>query len=690
MGVSASNTETARRTISRVLVANRGEIARRVFATCESLGIATVAVYSEPDAEAPFVLDADEAVPLGGVAPAESYLRAEAVIEAAVRTGADAIHPGYGFLAENAAFARAVQAAGLIWIGPPPDAIEAMGSKVRARSMMEQAGVPVLPGAELSSGSDTSAEAERVGFPLLVKASAGGGGKGMRVVGEASGLAPAVEGAQREALGAFGDDTVFLERYLEHPRHIEIQVFADSHGNVVSLGERECSIQRRHQKVVEESPSPAVDPELRERIGAAAVAAAEAVGYEGAGTVEFLLGDDGEFFFLEMNTRLQVEHPVTELVTGLDLVRLQLQVAAGGELPPAARQATLRGHAIEVRLYAEDPAADFLPQTGVIGSIHLDGAVPFCPPSASRGEDEGAILRLDSGIEDGSVVSPHYDPMLAKVIAWAPSREHAATLLASALRAAELHGLINNRDFLVRTLGHPAFLAGETDTGFIGRHPELSEPLLGVADLPVYAVAAALAGMGHRGREQRATGGIGLAPSGFRNNPSAPQRVEMIFGGERREIAYGLSRGEIEASVGGEALEGVVLHDEAPYPWPLDLEADGVRRRYTVATYGDDIYVNSPRGQAHLQLAPRYPGSEEAAAEGALVAPMPGKVIKLMVGAGDPVEAGQPVAVLEAMKMEHELTAPATGVLTELRVEVDQQVDSGAVLGVIEAAEPAD
>src|SRR4051794_15149887 len=403
--------------IRSLLVANRGEIARRVFRTAREMGISTVAVYSDPDADARFVREADVAVRLPGASPGETYLRGDLVVEAALRAGADAVHPGYGFLSENAAFAQSVIDAGLTWVGPPPPAIEAMGSKLGAKEMMRAAGVPTLPWAtDVSGGAD-------VGFPLLVKASAGGGGRGMRIVRSAAELADAVEGAQREAGSAFGDATVFLERYVEAPRHVEIQVFADTHRNVVSLFERECSIQRRHQKIVEEAPSTAVDDALRQRMGDAAVAAARAVGYVGAGTVEFVLDATGEFAFLEMNTRLQVEHPVTELVTGLDLVRLQILVAMGQPLPPEALAPTMTGHAIEVRLYAEDATHDFLPVTGTLRAFDIDSRQ----------------VRVDTGVETGSVVSPYYDPMLAKVIAHAPTRDEAAGRLAGALRRARIH-----------------------------------------------------------------------------------------------------------------------------------------------------------------------------------------------------------------------------------------------------------
>jgi propionyl-CoA carboxylase alpha chain len=482
--------------IGRVLVANRGEIAARVFRTCRRLGISTAAVFSEPDAAAPFVRDADVAVALGGATPAESYLRGDAVIDAARRCGADAIHPGYGFLAENAGFAQAVLDAGLSWIGPSPAAIAAMGSKTEARSMMERAGVPVLPAA--APGDDLSA----VGFPLLVKASAGGGGKGMRVVERPEDLDRAIEAAQREAASAFGDDTVFLERFAPRARHVEIQILGDAHGRVVALHERDCSVQRRHQKVIEESPSPAVGEALRDRMAQAAVAAGEALGYVGAGTVEFLLTGEDEFFFLEVNTRLQVEHPVTELVTGLDLVELQLRVADGGHAPDPP---PLRGHAIEARLYAEDPAQDFLPQTGTLTRLRF-----------------GDGVRVDSAVEDGSAISPYYDPMIAKVVAHGATRDEAARRLAGALARAHIHGTVTNRDFLVRVLRHPEFLSGDADTSFLGRHDpaELAAPLVDAGGVRLAAAAAALAGQATR----RAAAVPGRsAPSGWRNVPSQLQ-----------------------------------------------------------------------------------------------------------------------------------------------------------------------
>ena len=669
-----------RSSITKVLVANRGEIARRVMRGCERLGIATVAIHSDPDAGAPFVAEADEAVALGGTGAADSYLDVAKVIDAARRTGADAVHPGYGFLAENAGFARAVGEAGLTWIGPPPEAIEAMGSKVGARALMEGAGVPVVPGCELNGEVELGVEAERVGYPLLVKASAGGGGKGMRPVLAAEGLQDAVDGARREAEAAFGDATVFLERLLERPRHIEIQLLADTHGHTVSLGERECSIQRRHQKVVEEAPSPVVGEELRARLGAAAVAAAEAVGYVGAGTVEFMLDPGGEFFFLEMNTRLQVEHPVTEMVLGIDLVAEQLRIAAGEPIGAAALRPVISGHAIEVRLYSEDPANGYLPQTGPLERFEIGDAEPFAVPTPGR---EPAGLRLDSGVESGSEISPHYDPMLAKLISWAPSRAEAISRLARALERAEIDGPVNNRDLLARVLRDPAFLAGETDTGFLDRNEALAtEPLVDAATERVHALAAALCAMAGRRDAARV---LAFAPPGFRNNRSQPQRVSFAGAHGRIDVAYDVLREGLSVEVADEAVEGVAIRSLAP--GAVALELDGVTRTFDVRRSGDLHHVNGPSGQSTLRELPRFPSGEEALGEGALLAPMPGKVIKLAAAEGDAVEAGDVLIVLEAMKMEHELTAPAAGTVAEIGVGEGDQVEAGAPLAVVEPAE---
>jgi len=657
----------------RVLVANRGEVARRVFRTCRRLGIGTVAVFSDADADAPHVHEADLAVRLRGVAPTDTYLRGDLLVDAALRSGADAVHPGYGFLSEDAAFARAVIGAGLTWIGPPPEAIEAMGSKLAAKARMAAAGVPVLAGGD-ATGLDHDALhalAADAGYPVLVKASAGGGGRGMRLVRTAGELADAVRSAEREAESAFGDGTVFVEKYVEAPRHVEVQVLADRHGNVVHLFERECSIQRRHQKLIEESPSPAVDDELRERIGKAAVTAAAEVGYVGAGTVELILTPDGEFAFLEMNTRLQVEHPVTELVTGLDLVEWQLRVAGGEPLSPEVTGAAVTGHAIEARLYAEDPAHDYRPATGALHRFSI-------------AELEG--VRVDSGVEDASTVSPHYDPMLAKVIAWAPTRDEAIRRLAAALAGARIHGVVTNRDLLVSILGQDDFQSGRTDTAFLERHDPvaLTAARRPAGTVRLHAAAAALAVQAHR----RATATTWRqAPSGWRNSPSQPQRCTLIGDGRELEVNYALGRDAVQLSVDGEAIALDLMSASAN---EVDLEVDGVRHRLEVSIRGATIDIDSSLGSTSFAVAPRFvePGSQLAA--GSLIAPMPGSVVRVAVAQGDTVEAGQLLIVLEAMKMEHPVTAPTSGTVTSLAVTAGQQVDGGQVLAVVEPASEAD
>ncbi|RVW01509.1 acetyl/propionyl/methylcrotonyl-CoA carboxylase subunit alpha [Rhodococcus spongiicola] len=650
--------------ITSVLVANRGEIARRVFATCRRSGVGTVAVFSDPDADSPHIADADAAVRLPGAVPADTYLRADAIVAAAQASGADAIHPGYGFLSENADFAQAVQAAGLTWIGPPAKAIELMGSKVESKRIMAEAGVPVL--AELDPDAVTEAD-----LPVLVKASAGGGGRGMRVVRELSKLPHEIEGARREAQSAFGDPTVFCERYLETGRHIEVQVMADQHGTVWAVGERECSIQRRHQKVVEEAPSPLVEriPAMRTKLFEAARLAAGAIGYQGAGTVEFLADEQGDFFFLEMNTRLQVEHPVTECTTGLDLVELQLQIAGGAELP--ADPPPLRGHSIEVRLYAEDPAHGWRPQSGTVEHIEIPGSVAEFEVLDRTG------VRLDSGVEDGSVVSVFYDPMLAKVISYAPTRAQAAQVLASALTRTRLHGLQTNRDLLVNVLRHPAFLAGDTDTAFFDTHglDVLSRPLANATAESLSALAAALADAAANRAVAPVVGGL---PSGWRNLPSQPQvkRYSGIHGDH--DIRYLLTRSGMKA----DDFEDVSLISSAPDRVVLDV--GGVRRSFDVSGYGDVVCIDSPLGPVTLTAVPRFVDPSMSVAEGSLLAPMPGAVIRLGAALGDQVEAGQPILWLEAMKMEHTVKAPTSGVLAELPVVVGQQVDVGSVLAVVE------
>jgi propionyl-CoA carboxylase alpha chain len=657
------------RPIHRLLVANRGEIARRVFATCRRLGIATVAVYSDADSDALFVGEADEAVALGGAAPADSYLRADALIAAARATGADAVHPGYGFLSENPAFAQAVLDAGLTWVGPSPAAIAAMGSKIEARDRMERAGVPVLPGRKLTPGDldgDLDGLAAAIGFPLLVKASAGGGGKGMRLVESADGLRDGIDGARREAASAFGDDTLFLERFAPRSRHVEIQIVGDTRGRVVALYERDCSVQRRHQKIIEESPSPVVDERLRAAMSDAAIAAGETLAYVGAGTVEFLVTEEGEFYFLEVNTRLQVEHPVTEMVTGLDLVELQIRVAEGEAVPDPP---PLRGHAIEARLYAEDARRDFLPVVGALTRFEIPEGV-----------------RVDTGVASGSQISPYYDPMIAKVIAHGATRADAARRLSGALARAHLHGTTTNRDFLVRVLRHPEFLAGGADTAFLDRHaPEaLAAPLVQGEDARLAAAAAAMALQAAHRRDARVLASI---PSGWRNVPSGMREVAFEDAdGDSVAVGYRFDRsgGLLALRVDGQDLAGPELLACAAER--VDLAVAGRRRRFSVHVSGQAVHVNTDVGQLSLRVLPRHPVRAEAAGSGSLASPMPGAVIRVMAEVGQGVAAGQPLLVLEAMKMEHEIVAPAAGVLAELRVEAGTQVQAGAILAVIEGA----
>ncbi|MFC0101222.1 biotin carboxylase N-terminal domain-containing protein [Micromonospora marina] len=669
--------------INRLLVANRGEIARRVFATCRALGVGTVAVHSDADAGAPFVADADQAVRLPGNTPAETYLRIDAVLDAARRSGADAVHPGYGFLAENAEFAAAVTDAGLTWVGPSAKAIAAMGDKMAAKALLADAGVPMLP-----TWTDP---AEVTAFPVLVKASAGGGGRGMRIVRDAAGLAEAVAGARREAAAAFGDGTVFIERYVERGRHVEVQIFGDTHGAVVALGVRDCSIQRRHQKIVEEAPGVLPD-DVRAALHEAAVAAGRAVDYVGAGTVEFLLAPDGQVHFLEMNTRLQVEHPVTELTTGLDLVRLQLLVAEGEPLPVTTTPPA-DGHAIEVRLCAEDPAQGFRPATGTLHRFAIPGvAAEFGP---ARG------LRLDSGVVDGSSVSVHYDSMLAKLVAWAPTRTEAARALAGALARAELHGVATNRDLLVRVLRSAEFAAVDVDTGFLDRHPEVFEPLLPADQLPVTALAAALSGAAARRAAAPVLAGL---PSGWRNVPSFPQVTRFTGpGDEEIEIHYRLDRtgGLAEWGRKGPLLtdsveEGPPVNTDLPVvelvtatPDRVVLDVDGVRRAFRVHRVGASVFVDGPDGAASLTELPRLPLPTAEQAAGSLLAPLPGAVTRVHVEVGQRVAAGDLLLTLEAMKLEHPVLAPADGVVTELPVPAGGQVETGAVLAVVDPEEDA-
>ncbi|MFE9647317.1 acetyl/propionyl/methylcrotonyl-CoA carboxylase subunit alpha [Streptomyces sp. NPDC006365] len=631
--------------ISSVLVANRGEIACRVFRTCRELGIRTVAVYSDADENALHARVADAAVRLPGAAPSETYLRGELIVKAALSAGADAVHPGYGFLSENADFARAVLDAGLVWIGPPPEAIEAMASKTRAKELM---------------GLASMADVEEGDLPVLVKAAAGGGGRGMRVVRRLADLEGELAAARAEALSAFGDGEVFIEPYVEGGRHVEVQILADTHGTVWPLGTRDCSLQRRHQKVIEEAPAPGLTSEPTDSLYAMAVRAARAVDYVGAGTVEFLVAD-GKAHFLEMNTRLQVEHPVTEAVFGIDLVALQIRVAEGAPLekdPPRAR-----GHAIEARLYAEDPANGWTPQTGTLHRL----TVPD--------------VRLDTGYSDGDGIGVHYDPMLAKAVAHAPTRAEALRKLAGALERATIHGPITNRDLLVRSLRHPEFATARMDTGFYDRHlTELTAPvpdpyahpspttaLNGVAARPpLVALAAALADAHGRSRF-----------GGWRNLPSQPQTKRYLMDGTEYEVHYRHAREGLTA-------DGVrVLHTATDL---VVLEVDGVRRNFEVARYGDEVYANTTA----LTALPRFPDPMAQQEPGSLLAPMPGTVVRVAEGLaeGSPVRAGEPLIWLEAMKMEHKISAPASGTLSVLHASPGQQVEVGTLLAVVQDNEP--
>lgn len=653
-----------------VLVANRGEIARRVIAAAHARGLRAVAVYSDPDASAPHVIEADEAVRLPGETSAQTYLQAEQIIAAARLTGAEAIHPGYGFLSENADFAAASAAAGLVWIGPSPEAIRAMGSKVAAKARLDAAGVPMLRNLTPDEVSDSD-------FPVLVKASAGGGGRGMRVVRSRAELPEGLAAAEREAASAFGDGTVFCERYLERGRHIEVQIMADAHGTVWAVGERECSIQRRHQKVLEEAPSPLVErnPTMRTALFDAARDAARAIGYTGAGTVEFLATDAGEFFFLEVNTRLQVEHPVTEAVTGLDLVGLQFDVAAGEPLP-AAEPPAARGWAIEARLYAEDPAHDWRPTAGLVRRFEVPGVV-----TTFAGPDRPGI-RLDSALAPRNArVEVFYDPMLAKVIAYGRTRGQALALCEQALRRAAIHGLITNRDLLVRVLADPDFKSGDFATDFLTgeRLDRLSAPLLSAAEEADAAAAAAAV------LDARAVAASPLphVRAGWRNvgTREATPRFRV---GEREVAAEDAAAAGATVTVVGGAEAG----SEATR---VAVDRGGVRRMLEVSVYGDAdetvVEVDGATGAAALTLIDRLPSADAAAAAGSLLAPMPGVITRLGAAAGERVEAGQPVLWMEAMKMEHAINAPVDGVIASIDVTVGQNIDAGAVVAVLEEQE---
>ena len=662
--------------LSKVLIANRGEIAVRVIRAARRLGIGTVAVYSEADAGSLHVAMADSAYCVGPPPARESYLNVDAIIAAIKDSDADAVHPGYGFLSENADFAEACAAAGAVFIGPPVDAIRAMGSKSGAKAIMAKADVPMLPGyhGKRQDMKTLARAAERVGYPVMVKASAGGGGMGMRIVEDADSLEDAVTGAKRQAKAAFGDDRMLIEKYLGRPRHVEIQVFADSHGNAVHLFERDCSIQRRHQKVVEEAPAPGMTAALRRRMGEAAVAAAEAIDYRGAGTVEFLLDEDGSFYFMEMNTRLQVEHPVTEMITGQDLVEWQLRVAAGDPLPRNQEELTLSGHAFEVRIYAENPAKNFLPASGRIR--HL------------RTPAESAHVRIDTGIRDGDEVTPFYDPMIAKLVVWDEDRLTALRRLRTALAEYQVIGPITNIEFLGAIAAHPAFSAGDVDTGFIDRHKDdllprsegLPDAVLAIASLDVLL---------HRADEitsrTQATGdphspwGSGDA---WRLNDDNRHVLTFIDGKDDVDVIAHV-RGDgflLDLPGGSMAARGEIDADG-----DLIVDLGGVRGKATVARHGEELTV--------IWSGIAYRVSQDAglrmaradAPTGGFLAPMPGKIIAVTAEPGARVRRGAQLMVLEAMKMEHAITAPTDGKIAVVNYAVGDQVDEGAVLLAFEA-----
>jgi 3-methylcrotonyl-CoA carboxylase alpha subunit len=651
----------------KILIANRGEIACRIAATARRMGIRTVAVYSDADADAAHVHTCDEAVRIGPASPRESYLLGERILAAAQATGAQAIHPGYGFLSENAGFAQACEDAGLVFIGPPASSIAAMGSKSAAKALMESAGVPLVPGyhGDCQDSVFLQAEADLIGYPVLIKASAGGGGKGMRTVQRAEDFAAALASCQREAAASFGDDRVLVERYVTRPRHIEVQVFADSHGHCVHLFERDCSVQRRHQKVLEEAPAPGMTAERRAEMGAAAIAAARSVGYVGAGTVEFIVEQDGSFYFMEMNTRLQVEHPVTEAITGLDLVEWQLRVAAGEPLPLTQDQLAIQGHAIEARICAENPWQQFLPATGPLKTYRLPASANF-----SLGP-----VRVDSGVREGDEISPHYDSMIAKLIVWGPTREQALDRLDAALGELHITGLHTNVAFVRRIIRTDSFQHADLDTALIEReHGVLFSP----APLdPMLAVAGVAA---HLLSDERST---------ITDDPWSQRDGWRLHGAVRRPLALTLDGSPIHASLNCQhgqphllqcGDQTATLQAKAVGPDRFDITLAGQRLTLAVYRDRDQFEVFAPAGQASLHLVDPLAQASTVHAGGRLTALMPGRVVALLVKVGDTVKLGDALAVTEAMKMEHTMTAPRDGVVSELLCAAGDQVPEGAEL----------
>ena len=647
--------------ITTLLVANRGEIARRIMRTAKEMGISTVAIYADGDAEAPFVTEADSAIALGGRTSAETYLDVSKVLDACKRSGADAVHPGYGFLSENAGFARAISDAGISWIGPTPEVIAAMGDKLSAKKLMEAADVPTLPAIEITPDTDLVRAANEIGYPVLVKASAGGGGRGMRVVEKETDLQGSVDSAKREAGSSFGDDTVFLEKWLDSSRHVEIQIIGDKHGNLVHCFERECSIQRRHQKIIEEAPSPAVSPEIREAMCDAALKAAASLGYSSAGTVEFLLSGS-EFYFLEVNARLQVEHPITEAIIGKDLVREQIRVAEGETLSFSQDDLRINGHAIEARLCAEDPNNDFLPSPGPV--------IIWQPSTQGK-------ARFDSGVESGSVIAVEFDPMIAKVIVHAPTRREAAARLARILETTQIHGLITNRDFLVTTLRHPSFLAGDTTTDFIERISPARTREVTSDDLAEASIAIAIES---QARNHATTRVLKTMPSGWRNTILPFEMIDFQHLNRDCHVEYRSRRdGKFRFRTGDSPDELLVT----PYTCGnglVDIDIDGRRVWYEVYRQGMQWYVHGRSGDLQITELPRYPVSGIDELAGGLTAPMPGAVLATEVNSGDKVSKGDLLLILEAMKMEHRITAPMDGIISELHVATGDQVENGQLL----------
>lgn len=669
MAFGATERRITMRNINKILVANRGEIASRVFRSCRKLGISSVAVFSDADENAPFVKEADTAVHIGASEPRLSYLDMDKIIAAAKRTQADAIHPGYGFLSENAAFAERCAEEGIVFIGPHPEAIRAMGSKSQAKAIMEAGGVPVIPGykGEDQSLERLTTEALAVGFPLLLKATAGGGGKGMRIVREASELAAAIEAAQREAKSAFGDDELLIEKYIESGRHIEFQIFGDQHGQVVHLLERECTIQRRYQKVIEESPSPIMDAELRSQMGAAAVLAAKALRYDNAGTVEFIYDDkSGAFYFLEVNTRLQVEHPVTEMITGLDLVQMQIDSARGLPLSVSQEDVTGNGYAIEARLYAEDPSNNFTPVTG---TVHR-----FAHPDVDG-------LRMESAVASGSAISIFYDPMVAKIVVWDQTRSAAHHKMAFVLRHLICQGTITNLAFLQQIIQDPDFQDGKYDTHFIAQKSFLTEQSTLAADQRnELAIAATLF---HWSRRNAKRGLLRGLPSGWRNSFYQAQQEVYRIQGEELRLGYHFQNGTFEFSIGDAKLEAKIVHQQDDL---IRVSIDGLQRDYSILQVGQQVFVHSEStGNVQLLRMERFPEKEKEKVKGGYESPMPSQIVKFHVAAGDSVKAGDPLVVISSMKMENTIVADEDGQVEEVFTTEGSNVEAGFLLLKINA-----